>query len=130
MKIRPTGDLVLILPEEATVGPGQLVVPDSTLPWFQVGTIVAAGPGGLTRDGDVIEPRVQEGDRVLYPRKAGAEVPVDGRTHILIREGALLGHAEGPLEHGVSIKPVATIHGANAVNGRVIAAGEVMGIEP
>jgi chaperonin GroES len=41
--------------------------------------VLAVGPGRRTRDGEVIEPSVKEGDKVLLPEYGGALVKLNDK---------------------------------------------------
>ncbi len=42
------------------------------------GKVIAVGPGRRANNGELIEPGVKEGDRVLMPDYGGQEVDLDG----------------------------------------------------
>jgi chaperonin GroES len=51
---------------------------------------VAVGPGKTLDSGEVAEPGVNAGDRILFSKYAGTDVNVDGDEHIIIREDDVL----------------------------------------
>lgn len=74
MKIKPLGDRIVIRrasSEEATRG--GIVLPESAKNKPQRGTILAAGPGKLLKDGTRRGLQVKEGDNVLFTSWAGDE---------------------------------------------------------
>ncbi len=74
MKIKPLGDRIVVRrasAEESTRG--GIVLPDSAKNKPQRGTVVAAGPGKLLKDGTRRGLQVKEGDNVLFTSWAGDE---------------------------------------------------------
>lgn len=91
-QITPLDDRVLVKPQEAEEKTASgLYLPEGAKEKPQTGTIVAAGPGKLTDDGDRAALTVKKGDTVLYGKYAGTEIDVDGNTHMIMRESELLG---------------------------------------
>jgi len=91
MKIRPLQDRILIkrVDEEETTS-GGIIIPDSAKEKPQEGQVVAVGPGKTLDSGEVAEPGVEPGDRILFSKYAGTDVTVDGSEHIIIREDDVL----------------------------------------
>ena len=91
MKIRPLQDRILIkrVDEEETTS-GGIIIPDSAKEKPQEGQVVAVGPGKTLDSGEVAEPGVKPGDRILFSKYAGTDVTVDGSEHIIIREDDVL----------------------------------------
>jgi chaperonin GroES len=91
MKIRPLQDRILIkrVDEEETTS-GGIIIPDSAKEKPQEGQVVAVGPGKTLDSGEVAEPGVKAGDRILFSKYAGTDVTVDGSEHIIIREDDVL----------------------------------------
>jgi chaperonin GroES len=75
-KIAPLGDRVVIkqLPQEETRASG-LVIPDTAQEKPQLGEVIAVGPGRLDDNGKRVAMEVKVGDRVLYGKYTGQEVP-------------------------------------------------------
>ena len=74
MKIKPLGDRIVVrraTSEETTRG--GIVLPDSAKNKPQRGTVIAAGPGKLLKDGSRRGLQVKEGDNVLFTSWAGDE---------------------------------------------------------
>ena len=91
-KITPLDDRVLVKPQEAEEKTASgIYLPEGAKEKPQTGTIVAAGPGKLTDDGDRAALTVKKGDTVLYGKYAGTEIDVDGTNHMIMRESELLG---------------------------------------
>ncbi|MEZ7981381.1 MAG: co-chaperone GroES [Myxococcota bacterium] len=91
MKIRPLQDRILVkrVDEEETTS-GGIIIPDSAKEKPQEGQVVAVGPGKTLDSGEVAEPGVNAGDRILFSKYAGTDVNVDGDEHIIIREDDVL----------------------------------------
>jgi len=90
--ITPLDDRVLVKPQEAEEKTASgIYLPEGAKEKPQTGTIVAAGPGKLTDDGDRTPLTVKKGDTVLYGKYAGTEIDVDGNSHMIMRESELLG---------------------------------------
>ena len=96
-KLRPLGDRVVVQPtarEEMTKS--GIVLPDTAKEKPQEGTIIAAGPGRLTEDGDEREPMdVKVGDKVLYAKYAGTEFKIDDEEYLIVSQKDILAVVEG-----------------------------------
>lgn len=53
--------------------------------------MIAVGPGKVSDNGVLREPRVKAGDRVLFGKYTGVEVKIDGEDHLILSEGDILG---------------------------------------
>lgn len=89
--IRPLGDRILVARLEAEEKtPGGIVIPDIAKDKPQLGDVQAVGPGRLLDDGTVHPVSVKAGDRVLFNKYGGAEVEIDGKKLIVMREDDIL----------------------------------------
>lgn len=83
-KIKPLGDRIVVRPDKAEdKTKGGLLLPEVARERPQRGTVIAVGPG--TR----LEPMtLKEGDRVLYSKHAGAQIPIkeDEDDLLIMRE--------------------------------------------
>ena len=89
--IRPLSDRVLIKrvePEEEYRG--GIVIPDTAKEKPQEGTIVAAGPGRLTDDGNRVPMELEVGDTVVYSKYAGTEYKEGDTEYLVLREDDIL----------------------------------------
>lgn len=94
MIVTPLFDRVLVLPiPEGDVSKGGLVIPSiaTRSRAFAYGDVVATGPGRYNSDGELIKVKIKVGDVVMYPRNAGAAVPIpdlggDDVEHVIMRE--------------------------------------------
>jgi chaperonin GroES len=91
MKIRPLQDRILVkrVEEEETTS-GGIIIPDTAKEKPQEGKVISVGPGKTLDSGQIAEPGVKAGDRILFSKYAGTDVNVDGEEHIIIREDDVL----------------------------------------
>jgi len=91
MKIRPLQDRILVkrVDEEDTTS-GGIIIPDTAKEKPQEGKVISVGPGKTLDSGQIAEPGVKPGDRILFSKYAGTDVDVDGEEHIIIREDDVL----------------------------------------
>ena len=85
MNIKPLADRVLVLPAQAEVKVGGIIIPDTAKEKPQHGTIVAAGNG--TKDEEMI---LKEGDEILYGKYSGTELEVEGTKYLIMRQNDVL----------------------------------------
>jgi chaperonin GroES len=87
MKITPLADRVVIKRFEAEdKTAGGILLPDSAKDKPQKGTVLAVGPGKLTKDGKRVPVDVKEGDVVLFTNWAGDEFKqAQGENILLMR---------------------------------------------
>ena len=93
MKIKPLGDRVLVKPlEDEDTSPGGIILPDTAKEKPMSGEVVAVGAGRLNDKGDRDPLEVKVGDRVLYGKYSGTEVPakIDGQDYLIMRESDIL----------------------------------------
>jgi len=90
--LRPLGDRVLIsLAPPAERSAGGIYIPTTAQEKNAEGTIVAVGPGRVTAEGRLVEPRVKKGDRVMYSKYSGTELKVEGILHVIVSEEEIIG---------------------------------------
>jgi chaperonin GroES len=88
MQIKPLADRVVIRrfdAEEKTAG--GILLPDSAKNKPQKGTVLAVGPGKLTKDGKRVALDVKEGDVVLFTNWAGDEFKQSRGDDVLLMRG-------------------------------------------
>lgn len=92
----PIEDRLLIQPAATeTVSAGGIVLPDSASKEAPTrGTIVAAGPGRLGRDGKRMDMPVAAGDEVIYGKYAGSNVEFEGTEYKVLRADEVLAKIE------------------------------------
>jgi chaperonin GroES len=75
-KLVPLGDRILVKQvRQDEVRASGLVIPDTAREKPQMGEVLAAGPGRLDDNGKRVPMDVAVGDRVLYAKYTGQEVP-------------------------------------------------------
>lgn len=92
MKIRPLGDKVIVRrDEEIQVSVGGIIIPDIAKDKPLVGTVVAAGPGRITKKGTLLPTNLKEGDRVLFGKYDGIEIEIEGEKLLILRADDVVG---------------------------------------
>jgi len=90
-RLLPLLDRVLVkrfIPQTKTSG--GILLPESQQSRVPEGTVIAVGPG-RRENGQLIEPALKVGDRVLLPEFGGTAVKLDAEEVTLFREGDILG---------------------------------------
>lgn len=101
VNVRPLHDRVLVkLVEEEEVAPGGIIIPDSARERPQQGDVIAVGKGAIMKDGSRRPMDVQVGDRVLFSKYGGSELPrgvlkYAGEDYLILREEEVLAVLEG-----------------------------------
>lgn len=81
--------------ESLTQSKGGIVIPESAQSKLSQGTVVAVGPGGRTKSGDLIPISLSVGDKVLLPEFGGTKVKLDDeKEYHLFRENDILAKME------------------------------------
>lgn len=94
MKIRPLQDKVLIKREEAIQKTaGGIIIPDTSKEKPSKGIVVSVGTGARNEKGDLIPMVLKEGDKVLFSKWGGTEIP-NSEDLIIIKESDVLGIIE------------------------------------
>ena len=89
MGFKVLGDRVLVRPDEAKTSERGIYLPESAQEKPQRGTIMAVGEGRTLKDGTLVPPDVEVGDRVLYARYGGTEVKVEGDKWLIMSVSSL-----------------------------------------
>ena len=91
MNIRPLHDRVLVrrLEEERTSA-GGIVIPDNAAEKPSRGEVVAVGKGKILDNGSVHALDVKAGDKVLFGKYSGTEVP-GSKELLMMREDDIMG---------------------------------------
>src|SRR2546423_1039985 len=92
MKFRPLHDRVVVKrieAEEKTAG--GIIIPDTAKEKPSQGEVIAVGPGARDERGNVIQPDVKAGDRVLFGKWSGNEVVLDGEELLIMKESDIMG---------------------------------------
>ncbi len=90
-KIRPLHDRVLIERIEAeSKTAGGIIIPDTAKEKPAEGIVVAVGNGNRDESGKLIALDVKKGNKVLFEKWGGAEIKIDGKELIMMKESAIL----------------------------------------
>ena len=89
--ITPLGERVVIEVAESDVKTASgIVLPDTAKEKPQKGTVVAVGAGKLLDNGERAAMEVKGGDGVIFSKYSGAEVKVEGKDYLIVRESDIL----------------------------------------
>ena len=91
MKIRPLHDRILVERlEEKETKKGGIIIPDTAKEKPQEAKVIAVGNGKVNEDGKKIPLDVKAGDRILFGKYSGAEVKIDDKEYLILREEDVL----------------------------------------
>ena len=89
--INPLSDRVVVMPEEVDEKTASgIILPDTAKEKPQMGKIVAAGPGKISDNGNVVEMTLKSGDKVLYGKYSGTEITLNDDEVLIMRESDIL----------------------------------------
>ena len=89
--IKPLGDGVLLEALEAQEKlKSGIIIPDTAKERPSEGLVIAVGSGRVRDDGKRIAVEVKKGDRVLYGKYAGAEIKIEEKPYLILRETDIL----------------------------------------
>ena len=91
MDLQPLGNravVQIVEPEEETTS-GGIVIPESAKEKPQQAEVIAVGPG-KREEGELIEPEVAVGDRVVFGKYSGTEVTYDGEDYLILDSDDIL----------------------------------------
>ena len=95
MNFRPLHDRILVeRVEEKEAVKGGIIIPDTAKEKPQEGKVIAVGQGKKTEEGKVIALDVKAGDRILFGKYSGAEIKMDNKEYLILREDEVLGILE------------------------------------
>jgi len=92
MAFKPLHDRVLVKRvqgDEKTKG--GLIIPDTAKEKPAEGEVVAVGEGARKDSGELIQPTVKAGDRILFGKWSGTEVTLNGEELLIMKESDILG---------------------------------------
>ena len=96
LNLHPLADRVVIEPSEGEeITPGGIVLPETAKEKPQRGTILAVGPGRRAENGKLIAMQVKVDDQVLYARYSGAEIKIDNKKVLILKETDILAVVTG-----------------------------------
>ena len=92
MTLRPLHDRVLIrrIEEKETVT-GGIIIPDTAKEKSQEGEVISVGTGKTLENGSVVPLEVKEGDRILFGKYSGAEIKLQDKDYLILREDEIVG---------------------------------------
>lgn len=92
MNLKPLNDRVIIKPKEVMEKTkGGVILPDTASKEKPVeGTVIAAGPGKITEDGNRCPLEIKKDDKVIYSKYAGTEIKIDEEDYLILREEDVL----------------------------------------
>jgi chaperonin GroES len=94
--MKPLDDRVVVQPlEQQQKTSGGIFLPETAKEKPQQGKVIAVGPGKMLDTGQRAAMNVKKGDVVLFAKYSGAEVEVDGKELLIMRESDLLAVVEG-----------------------------------
>ena len=92
MAFKPLHDRVLVRRTEGDEKTsGGLIIPDSAKEKPAEGQVVSCGDGARKDSGELIDMAVSAGDKILFGKWSGTEVPVDGEELLIMKESDILG---------------------------------------
>jgi chaperonin GroES len=94
-KVVPLGDRVVVKQtRQDEVRASGLVIPDTAREKPQLGVVIAVGPGRLDDNGKHVPIDLEEGDRVMYAKYSGQDVPRgvfgDDEDYMILKESDVL----------------------------------------
>jgi len=95
MAVKPLDDRVLVKQKEAEEKTaGGIVLPDTAKERPQRGTVMAVGPGKLLDSGQRAKMSLKKGDEVFYAKYSGAEIKIDAKEYVILKETDVLAVVE------------------------------------
>lgn len=91
MKFEPLEDRVLIKPDNPEESRGLIYIPEGHRQKEQIGTVIAVSGGIRNSLGQLVEPIVRVGDRVLFGKYTGTEIKMEETNYIIMRDRDILG---------------------------------------
>ena len=95
-RLIPLGDRIVVKQsKQEEVRASGLVIPDTAREKPQMGEVIAVGPGRVDDNGKRVPIDVKNGDRVLYAKYSGQEVPRgvfgnDDEEYMILKENDIL----------------------------------------
>ncbi|GCA49738.1 10 kDa chaperonin 5 [Sinorhizobium sp. KGO-5] len=92
MTFRPLLDRVVIRRAERNIkSKGGIIIPDAAKEKPQEGQVIAVGPGSRDESGKLIPLDVKIGDTILFGKRSGTEVKIDGEDLLIMKESDIMG---------------------------------------
>ena len=91
MNLKPLGDRLIVEPiEQEELTPSGIMLPETAKEKPMQGKVLAIGPGARKEDGSRIAIDVSKGDTVLYAKYAGAEIKIENKKYLILKETDVL----------------------------------------
>jgi chaperonin GroES len=104
LRFRPLPDRVIVrrIDTEAKTR-GGIIIPDTAKEKPHQGEVIDVGPGGRDEAGKLIPIDLKAGDRVLFDKRSGTAVKIDGYEFLIMRESDIIGVLSDSLEMDVKM---------------------------
>jgi chaperonin GroES len=79
-------------PEQTTAS--GIIIPDTAKEKPQQGKVKSVGPGNRDKDGKIIPMEIKAGDVVLFSKYGGADITLDGKEYLILKDEDVLGVIE------------------------------------
>ncbi|NNG73660.1 co-chaperone GroES [Rhizobium laguerreae] len=92
MSFRPLHDRILVRrvdSQEKTKG--GIIIPDTAKEKPQEGEVIAVGPGARNDAGQIQALDVKVGDRILFGKRSGTEIKINGEDLLIMKESDVMG---------------------------------------
>jgi chaperonin GroES len=101
--LKPLHNRLLVerLESDQTTASG-IIIPDTAKEKPQQGRIVAVGPGARDKEGKRVPMELAAGDTVLFTKYGGADVILDGKDYLILKEDDVLGVLSGAKAGGAA----------------------------
>lgn len=88
MNIEPLSNRIIVKQKEMVKkSKGGVILPSAADKEKPVeGVVTAVGPGKVTDEGILIQPKIKVGDMVIFSKYAGTEIRVDEENYLVFRE--------------------------------------------
>lgn len=83
MTVRPLGNFLFVRADPAVEEKGGVFVANATKVKPMRGTVVAAGPGKVSKEGAMLPMHVKEGDRILFDPYLPREIEIDEKLLVI-----------------------------------------------
>ncbi len=91
MNFKPLHDRILVTRlDEQTATIGSIIIPDSAKEKPQQAHVAAIGNGRLLESGERVALDVAVGDLILFGKYSGAEIKLEGKEYLILREDEIL----------------------------------------
>jgi len=92
MKIKPILDYILVEPEVAKeITESGIILPKTAKKEKpELGTVIAIGDGGKTKDGEIIPIEVKVGNKVLFTKYGPTNIEIEGKEYLIVKEEDIL----------------------------------------